>query len=122
MPPGGSSSSRSQRHQHNKTLLDTCSPADMLSMVQCTVQLLGLDVDPIFTVQFSNHTGFPLFKVPLRVGWRRGGNRSCPVDSWQGGCLKIAALLRPAVLYACPAGTRRLIELSCCSGVLCRGP
>ncbi|GAB4817197.1 hypothetical protein N2152v2_004243 [Parachlorella kessleri] len=32
------------------------------------MQLLGLEVDPIFTVQFSNHTGFPLFKGSVMDG------------------------------------------------------
>ena len=30
------------------------------------MQLLGLDVDPINSVQFSNHTGYPHFKGQVR--------------------------------------------------------
>lgn len=30
------------------------------------LQILGFDVDPIFSVQFSNHTGYPTFKGQVR--------------------------------------------------------
>lgn len=32
------------------------------------LQLLGMEVDPIYSVQFSNHTGYPSFKGPVFDG------------------------------------------------------
>ena len=46
------------------------------SCLQCAVlplQLLGFDVDPVHSVQFSNHTGYPSWQGEIMSGeqlWR----------------------------------------------------
>ncbi len=43
------------------------------------LQLLGFDVDPLLTVQFSNHTGYPSFRgtVGAREARRWGPGSAC---------------------------------------------
>ena len=46
------------RHQGHSKKLDRCIQFCLSCVVACA-QLLGFNVDPVLSVQFSNHTGFP---------------------------------------------------------------
>ncbi len=51
------------------------------------MQLLGLEVDPIYSVQFSNHTGYPSFKGAVGGAISPGeglGTNSCSVGRGGG--------------------------------------